>query len=280
VRTGDWGWEWDDTLYAGSAAHYGVGRLPYPPDLADAIRTELGLDGRGRLLDVGCGPGSLTLLLAPLFEAAVGVDADRDMLLEAARRTGEVDGTAVRWRHLRAEDLPADLGAFRVVTFAQSFHWMDQPLVARRVRDMLDPGGAWVHVHATTHRGGPGEDPLPRPRPPWGRVDSLVAGYLGPVRRAGRGRLPTGTRGGEEDIMRRAGFTGPTRIEVGGGQLVDRDVDDLVAAVFSLSSSAPHLFGADLPRFEADLRRLLAEASDDGRFAERTREVAVVIWRP
>lgn len=68
-------WEWDDSLYAGSAPHYGIGRMPYPSGLADAVRDELGLDGTGRLLDVGCGPGSLTLLFSPLFESAVGVDA-------------------------------------------------------------------------------------------------------------------------------------------------------------------------------------------------------------
>ena len=66
-----WEWEWDELLYAGSARHYSVGRMPYPAVLADAIRDELHLDGTGRLLDVGCGPGSLTLLLAPLFVAAV-----------------------------------------------------------------------------------------------------------------------------------------------------------------------------------------------------------------
>jgi SAM-dependent methyltransferase len=274
------GWEWDETLYADSAPHYVVGRMPYPSGLADAIREELGLDGRGRLLDVGCGPGSLTLLLAPMFEAAVGVDADRDMIVQAARRAGETNATNVRWRHLRAEDLPADLGGFRVATFAQSFHWMDRPLVARRVRDMLDPGGAWVHVHATTHRGVPGDDPLPHPRPPWDRIDELVAGYLGPVRRAGKGFLPTGTRAGEEEIMRQVGFAGPARIEVGGDQITDRGVDDIVSAVFSLSGSTPHLFGDELPTFEADLRRLLTQTSDNGRFAERRREIEVVVWRP
>ncbi|MCO6010830.1 class I SAM-dependent methyltransferase [Actinoallomurus purpureus] len=254
--------------------------MPYPLSLADAVRKELGLDGRGRLLDVGCGPGSLTLLLAPMFEAAIGVDADRGMIVQASRRAGETNATNVQWRQLRAEDLPADLGTFRVVTFAQSFHWMDQALVARRVRGMLDPSGAWVHVGATTHRGVPGDDPLPHPRPPWDRIDELVAGYLGPVRRAGQSLLPTGTRAGEEEIMRQAGFTGPTRIEVGGNRIVERGVDDIVSAVFSLSSSTPHLFAAELPTFEADLRRLLTQTSDSGRFSERTREIAVVVWRP
>jgi SAM-dependent methyltransferase len=273
-------WEWDETLFAGSAGHYGVGRMPYPPGLVDAIGEELGLDGTGRLLDVGCGPGSLTLLLASLFEAAVGVDADHDMIIEARRRAREVRATNIEWRQLRAEDLPADLGPFRVATFAQSFHWMDQLLVARRVRGMLSPGGGWVHVGATTHRGVAGDDLLPHPRPPWERIDDLVASYLGPVRRAGQGALPAGTRAGEEEIMRQAGFAGPTRIEVDGGLVVERGIDEIVSAVFSLSSSAPHLFADRLSNFEADLRRRLWEASSSGRFAERRREIAVVVWRP
>ncbi|SCE88530.1 Ubiquinone/menaquinone biosynthesis C-methylase UbiE [Micromonospora coriariae] len=276
----DTAWQWDETLYAGSASHYSSGRMAYPPSLADALGKELGLDGTGRLLDVGCGPGSLTLLLAPLFDAAVGVDADEGMLTEARRRAGEVGATTIEWRHLRAEALPAGLGTFRVATFAQSFHWMDRSLVARRVRDMLAPGGAWVHVSANTHQGVADDETLPYPRPPWRQIDELVASYLGPVRRAGRGWLPAGTPGGEEAIMRQVGFTGPTRIEVSGGAVAERGVDEIVSAVFSLSSSAPHLFADRLPAFEADLRRLLSEAAREGRFAERRRDVAVAIWRP
>ncbi|MEU5913294.1 class I SAM-dependent methyltransferase [Micromonospora sp. NPDC047527] len=272
-------WQWDETLYAGSASHYSVGRMPYPPSLVEAVGKELDLDGTGRLLDVGCGPGSLTLLFAPRFEAAVGVDADRGMIDEARRRAAEAGATTVEWRHLRAESLPADLGTFRVVTFAQSFHWMDRPLVARRVRDMLAPDGAWVHVHANTHQGVTGDDLLPHPRPPWQQIDELVASYLGPVRRAGQGWLPAGTPGGEDEIMRQAGFTDPTRIEVDPAMVVERSVDEVMSAVFSLSSSAPHLFGEQFPAFEADLRHLLMTAARDGLFAERRREVAVSIWR-
>jgi len=273
-------WEWDATLFSGSAAYYDAGRVAYPPALADAIGAELGLDGTGRLLDVGCGPGSLTLPLAPKFASAVGVDADPDML-EAGRRNAEAAGIGtVEWRHLRAEELPAGLGTFRMAVFAQSFHWMDRSLVARRVRDMLEPGGAWVHVSATTHRGLEGDDPLPQPRPPWKGIERLVARYIGPVRRAGQGHLPNGTPGWEESFMPEAGYTGPTRIAVDNGDCVERDAEAVVAAVFSLSSSAPHLFAERLPAFEADLRRLLHDASPSGRFAERYGPVEAVIWRP
>ena len=79
--------------------------------------------------------------------------------------------------------------------------------------------------------------------------------------------------------MRAAGYNGPTRLTVGGGEVVGRGVDDLVAAVFSLSGSAPHLFGPDLPAFESDLRTLLTQASDNGHFSERRREIDAIIWR-
>ena len=61
---------------------------------------------------------------------------------------------------------------------------------------------------------------------------------------------------------------------------MDRGIDEIVSAVFSLSSSAPHLFGGRLPAFQADLRDLLLRTSPGGRFSERTRKIAVVVWRP
>jgi SAM-dependent methyltransferase len=273
-------WEWDETLYAGSAAYYAAGRRPYPAQVTTALRARLGLDGTGRLLDVGCGPGSLILRLAPLFESAVGVDADPDMIACARGEAARAGIGNVSWRQMRAEALPGALGDFRVVTFAQSFHWTDQPRVADLVRQMLAPGGACVLVQATTHQGADGSDQLPHPRPPREAIAALVASYLGPVRRAGRGTLPAGPPAGEEEAMRGAGFQGPARTEVGGGMVWERTEDEVVASVFSLSSAAPQLFGDLAGQFEAELRGLLREASPGGRFSERSRAVALDVWRP
>ncbi|MFG1792221.1 class I SAM-dependent methyltransferase [Nocardia sp. NPDC049149] len=272
------GWHWDPSLYAGSAGYYTRGRMPYPEVLAEALATALSLDGSGRLLDVGCGPGSLTLLLADRFEQVVGIDADQGMIDEACRLAAEDGIRNARWVRLRAEELPAELGSFTVATFAQSFHWMDRPRVAATVRGMLSTGGACVHVHATTHQGVRSTSALPHPQPPHSAITELVRKYLGPVRRAGQGSLPSGTVGNEAAIYRAAGFTGPCRIEVP-GRVVTRVSADVVAAVFSLSSSAPHLFGRARAEFEAELRQLLSNANPSGVFSEQAREIAVDIWR-
>ena len=65
---------YDPTIYLGSAAHYRYGRPAYSPGLEAVLTQETGADRNGRLLDVGCGPGVLTVRLAPLFAQAVGLD--------------------------------------------------------------------------------------------------------------------------------------------------------------------------------------------------------------
>ena len=139
-------WTWDESLFAGSAPYYVRGRLPYARGLPEALASALALDGRGRLIDVGCGPGIIALLLAHLFEEVVGIDPDAGMLEEAVRRAAEQRATNARWVRMRAEELPAGLGRFRVAMFAQSFHWMDRDRVAALIRDMLERGGAVVLV--------------------------------------------------------------------------------------------------------------------------------------
>lgn len=274
---GEWfEWEWDETLFAGAAAYYDRGRLPNAPGLARAFEQALRLDGRGRLLDVGCGPGTVTLSLAGLFHEVVGLDADAEMIQEAQRLASERGVMNARWVKGRAEGLPAGLGAFDVVTFAASFHWMDRALVAGIIRRMLEPDGVVVHVDNRHQDGLAHDDTLPAP--PNERIGELRRAYLGEHRRAGQGIRNT-SPGDETAVFRAAGFDGPELVVVPDGRTIVRSADDLVAETFSLSSTAPHLFGDRLSQFEADLRRLLGEASPDGAFAVRLPDNELKIWR-
>lgn len=144
---------------------------------------------------------SLTLLLAPHVAEAIGVDADPDMLAEAARLAAQQQIGNVACRHLRGEDFPTDLLWPRVVTFAQSFQWMDRPMVAAAVRGMLAPDGAVVHVGGTPHEGIATDEQLPHPQPPRQAITALVRGFLGADRHAGQGILAAGTRGDEAEYL-------------------------------------------------------------------------------
>ncbi len=272
------GWIWDPTLYAGAARYYTTGRVAYPAGVADALVAALDLDGTGRLLDVGCGPGSLTLLLAPHFAEVIGVDADSDMLAEAARLAEAQRVANARWVQMRAEDLPADLPPATVVSFAQSFHWMDRRRVAAAARRLVGADGALVHVGATTHQGVETDAPLPHPQPPRAEITRLVRRYLGPQQRAGQGVLTAGIPEDEDTVYRAAGFTGPERLEVP-GFVVERTADEIAASVYSLSGSTPHLFGDQLDGFDSDLRQLLVAASPDCRFSEQIGPIGLSIWR-
>ncbi|GAA4259318.1 class I SAM-dependent methyltransferase [Dactylosporangium darangshiense] len=273
------GWRWDSTLFAGTADYYMQGRLPYAPGFAEILAEALGLDGRGRLLDVGCGPGNVALALAPWFAEVVGLDPDEEMLAEAARQAERRGVGNAGWVRARAEDLPAGLGGFRAVTFANSFHWMDRDRVAATVMGMLEPGGAFVHL-AEQHDAPAPATALPRPAPPRERIAGLVRAYLGPQRRAGQGVIAGGeTPSGENEVLARAGFVGFERHLVAGGQVLERSADDVVAWTLSHSGSAPHLFGDRFGDFERDLRALLREEAPDDRFAEHLPPTEIRTWR-
>jgi SAM-dependent methyltransferase len=242
-------WEWDPSLFAGAAKYYEEGRFPYAPGLADALVSELGLDGHGRLLDVGCGPGSVARRVARLFDAVVGLDPDPGMLAEAARLAAVGGIRQAIWVRKRAEELPAGLGLFRVVTFGASFHWLDRPRVARAVRAMLTPDGAAVQVDAPGYRpddllAETGLGRLRYPEPPEEAIEELRRRYLGPDHRAGQGIRNT-TPSGEDDVFQAAGFRPADIVVVPDGRELDVSIDKIVAGRFSASGGPPEPLGSE-----------------------------------
>jgi hypothetical protein len=155
---------------------------------------------------------------------------------------------------------------------------MDRRRVAATVFEMLEPNGAWVHVDTKTHRGAESDEELSHPQPPRREIEELVERYLGPVKRAGQGTLPGGTPSGESEIMIAAGFAGPRRRVLDDGWVLERSEDEIVASIFSVTSSAPHLLGSRLAEFEQDLREVLRRASPGGRFCEISQPLQLIIW--
>jgi SAM-dependent methyltransferase len=270
---------YDPTIYDGAAAHYRYGRPAYSSGLEALLAEELGLDGSGRLLDVGCGPGILTVRLARLFAEAVGLDPDAEMIAEGRRAARERGIANVTWVQARAEDLPgAAPGTCRLVTFGSSFWWTDEVRVAEAVYDLLEPGGALVLI---MHKGGTGVvPPSPGPPPiPHAEIKALAERYLGPARRAGQGAAPARTRGDGEDAIARTRFGEPRVIFLPGLPDLVRDAESVLSGYFSFSWSAPHLFGDRVEEFAAEVRGLLRARSPEGVFWDWPGDTKVILAR-
>lgn len=270
--------EYDPSQYRGSAAHYLIGRPPYSAALGDVLRRELGLDGTGHLLDVGCGPGVLAVQLASLFERVTAIEPDPDMVAEA-RRHAATNGVAVDVLRARAEDIGGlELPPMRVCTFGQSFHRVTRTPVAEAVYDLLEPGGALVLItHDVDTRPAPrgtGDPPIPHEQ-----IQELITSYLGTDRRSGQRPASSYSSERWEVSLARTRFGAPITVHAPGRGDITRDVEGVISGYLSMSYAAPHLFGNRVDQFVEDLARLLAAHTDTGRFWDWPGDTAICIAR-
>ncbi len=266
----------DPTDFLGCAEFYLRGRPPYSRELRAVLARECGLDGSGRLLDVGCGPGTLAVELAPMVAESVGLDPDAEMLAEAARHATSAGVTTTRWVQGLAEQLgDLDLGRFRLVTFGQSFHRTDREAVAEMVYDSLEPNGAIVLVaHEVSGRPEPVGPGLPKI--PHAAIEAIIDRYLGVRRRNGQGYVVLHPDRWQ-DALGRTRFGRGREVFAPGRDDVIQDADGVLANYHSKSIAAPHLFGAELDRFDAEVRQLLAAHSATGWFWDWPGDTAIVI---
>jgi SAM-dependent methyltransferase len=240
---------------------------------------ELSLDGSGLLLDVGCGPGVLEIVLAVLFLQVVALDPESGMLREGERRCLLEGVENVRWIQGTAEDIPTlGIGPCRVVTFGQSFHRVRQLEVAETVYDLLEPSGSLVlisnEVNGRPKPKGPGYPDIPHCE-----IRELIISYLGESTRHYLATWNKGLPVRFEDTLLQSRFGESRTVYAPGQPDLIRDVDTVVANYFSMSYSAPRLFGDKRIEFENDLRRLLFEFSPSGLFWDWPGDTELVIAR-
>jgi SAM-dependent methyltransferase len=107
-------------------------RPEYPPELA-AYLASAAPDDR-LAVDVGCGNGQLTQLLAPHFQRVIGLDPSADQIANA------VPHARIRYDCAPAERLPVPDASASLITAAQAAHWFDLPAFYREVRRIALPG--------------------------------------------------------------------------------------------------------------------------------------------
>ena len=251
--------KYDLTIYEGVAWYYARYRPVYPPSLVTIVRDHFRLDGTGRLLDLGCGPGPVAIPLAHLFEQVVAMDPDDAMRAEGERIARERGIRNIEWRFGGSKDLSPALGQFRLVTMGNSFHWMDRARTLDALYDLVTDGGGI----AVVGEGGPIPPP---PMTPWrAAINSVVKRYIkrGPLQPP----LPWENPGPPPEERHEA-YIASSRFKDLASYTESFDVewtiDSIIGNLYSMSFCSRRVLGDRVKAFELDLREAVLAVQPSG----------------
>lgn len=259
-------------IFESTADHYAQYRLPYPAVLSDHI-AHLARDHAAapRMVDVGCGPGLVSLELAARGVDVIAVDPSAEMLAVGKAMARGRGLLGIDWREGTGENLTAQQGLNGIsgAVIADAFHWMDRPVVLQDLDKVIAPGG-FVAV-LCSHAAGAS-------RPWWHDVIAKVrARYVGTEPAAGVGQDYVVPQADHESLLKASVFrrTATTRAS----HTVRYSLDELVGVQFTYAYSSPALLGEHKEEFAQALRSALLAVEHSGRFESEVSAALMVGWR-
>jgi len=155
-----------------TAAHYYVdGRPAYSDGLIKRVASFVGLNGSQAILDLGTGPGTLALALAPYVAETYAIDPEPQMLRIASAQAG-IRGIELNLILGDSFSLDPSIGPFDLVTIGRAFHWMDREKTLAVLDHIIKSGGG-IALFWTRHPRLPEND--------WHqRYEAILDPYRGP----------------------------------------------------------------------------------------------------
>ncbi|MFZ1890310.1 MAG: class I SAM-dependent methyltransferase [Candidatus Binataceae bacterium] len=246
----------DPSLYQGTAWYYSRFRPAYPAALVTILRDKFGLDGAGRLLDLGCGPGPVAIRLAHLFEQVVAIDPEPEMLAEGRACAERAGVSNVKWIAGSSEDLSPALGTFRLVTMGNSFHWMDRARTLDALYDLIINGGGL----AVVGHGAPFQAPPPTA---WRiAINRVVRKYLGDRSLPWDQDRPPPPEERHDAYLMRSRFKDVTAYQESFD--IEWTIDSMIGNLYSTSFCSRRLLGDRAEAFERDLRAAVLAVEPSG----------------
>ncbi len=259
------------TLFDGTSKYYAKYRAPYPQEMFEDVVAKFGLNGQGRLLDVGSGPGVLAVPLSKYFKEVVAVEVDPGMAEAGRERAHQFGVENIQWLNKSGDELNEEVGKFKLVTLGSSFHWLDRERFAKLASKILDEDGG-IFITWT------GQSIWNKERSVWEeKVLEVIKKYLGSERRAGDGLFKIEPEKHEE-ILRRAGFERlgykkyPSAVQV-------VTAEDIINGQYTTSYATRRLFGDRATAYEKELTAELLKINPANVFEEQHVAGSIFAWK-
>ncbi|MGF6643624.1 class I SAM-dependent methyltransferase [Paraburkholderia sp. GAS82] len=252
--------------FKNNAAHYLSGRPAYSPRLIRRVAEACKLDGTQRLLDLGCGPGQLSLAFSSWVDSGVALDPEPEML-RIASGLGLGVAANIEYRLGSSYDLSPEWGRFQIAVIGRAFHWMDRPDTLARLDKLIDPSGAVV-LFGTSHANDAST--------PW--LDSYRAlldeyAQTDPARE----QRKSDSWESHESVLFKSAFASLERVSFIEKRRVA--LESLIARALSMSSLSSERLGARLDELVTRLRSLLEPHAAEGWLDERVESIALIARR-
>lgn len=253
--------------FATTVALYEELRPPYPAQFFRNVAQRLALGKQHALIDLGTGPGLLALGFAPYVGRIVGVDPEPDMIAAAAKAAARAS-QALTLIEGKAEELPAEIGRFDVVTIGRALHWMDRDATLPLLERLVAPDGSILVCASFSAAGGSN---------PW------LGEYNEARRFWSNASLWSELGSGERTHRDLAAFFRGTRFHLTDLIRVETshqiDVGDLARRVLTFSPSSPGALGDKVDAMLRDVEARLFPFSRQGSITEVVTAVAQVVKR-
>jgi SAM-dependent methyltransferase len=249
--------------FASTVDFYSRYREPYPATFFKTVAMRLALRGSESLLDVGCGPGVLTMGFAPFVGHGIGLDPEPAMI-EAASTAAAATGLPVSFLAGRIEEFTT-ADRFDIVTIGRALHWLDRNAALPVLERIVSDSGRILICGASS---------VEHPSAPWVKTyNDVCRCYVLDADKAGEARYRLDPKGW---------FTG-SRFEQAGivevAETREVAISDLVGRALSKSNTSPAKLGDRRSAFEAEITAALEPFAHQGVLEEQIVACATIFAR-